>query len=76
MLGEARLDDLAPEGSDASEGRLLIALHQRRETGDIGSQNGSKASSGHFAKTALLSLQSPDIGYPVGVLQHDDQFQG
>jgi hypothetical protein len=43
---------------------------------DIGSQNGSEASSGHFAKTALLSLKSPDIGYPIGALQHADQFQG
>jgi hypothetical protein len=55
---------------------FLIALHKRRETGDIGSQNGSKASSGHFIRTAFLSLQSPDIGNPLDALQHDDQFQG
>jgi hypothetical protein len=42
---------------------------------DIGSQNGSRASSGHFVGTAFQPSSS-EIGYPASGLQHDDQFQG
>jgi hypothetical protein len=37
MAFSARLNDPAPEVSDASKGPFLVELHQRRETGDIGS---------------------------------------
>jgi hypothetical protein len=40
LLGEARLDHLAPQPADASIGTLLIALHQRRKANDIRGQNG------------------------------------
>jgi anthranilate phosphoribosyltransferase len=35
MLGEARLNNFSPQASDARIRAFLIALHERRETGDV-----------------------------------------
>jgi hypothetical protein len=42
VLGECRIDDIAPSGVESSEGALLVNPHQARVADHVGAQNHGK----------------------------------